>query len=137
MVDLTVINKESLKFLGACKEGTEWFLRNIGELPVNQLNDITGDYKGYVSWLRSNYPISVVDGVCKCIDGSTRVYDNGNMLSYTDSDGRTESYTYDSDGDMVICTDSDGRTDSYTYLKSEDFFIMSKNDKEILRVPLK
>jgi len=132
MVDLTVVNKESLEFLGACKDGAKWFLRNIGELPVNKLDEIVGDYEHYIRWLKNNYPISVDGDIHMFRGGFIKTYDdNGNELTYKNSDGFNWTKTYDDKGNILTYKNSNGfnwtRTyddngNALTYTDSNEFY---------------
>ena len=43
-----------LERLSACQDGIDWWVRNgLDGFPASHLKDITGDYMGYISWLRS------------------------------------------------------------------------------------
>jgi len=49
------ITKEWLTERDACKEGKEWWLRNVGEnFLVEDLDRIEGDFKGYIEWLHQH-----------------------------------------------------------------------------------
>jgi len=117
MVDLSIVNKESLEFLGACKKGKKWFIRNIGSMPVNKINEIEGGHEEYIDWLKNKYPVSI-DGMKHTFkDGSMRSYDkNGKILSYTDQHGRRWTRTFDDRGNILSYTDSDG----YSWTLSRD-----------------
>jgi len=137
MVDLSIVNKESLEFLGACKKGKEWFLRNIGTLPVSKINEIEDDYEDYIGWLKDNYPVSI-DGMKHTFrDGSVSTYnkngneisyinsngfkytktynENGNILSYDNSRGFSQTRTYNNKGNELTYIDSDGLSRTWTY----------------------
>ena len=43
---MNVVNKETLEHLGVNKHTVEWFVRNIGELPVSLIKSIEGNYIG-------------------------------------------------------------------------------------------
>ena len=53
---------------------------------------------------------------------------DGNITSYTDSNGNVTSFTYDSAGNTTSCTTPGGRTTSYTY--DLDGNVLSETDPE-------
>ena len=111
-MDFKLINRETLQRLGACAEGIEWFVKNIGTLPVEKLKLVEGDYRGYVTWARKAYqvgkkPIYEEHGnslTCRNINGRswTRTYDKDlNVLAYKDSNGYSWKKTYDEHGNLL------------------------------------
>lgn len=120
------VNEETLTALDASKGCKEWFLRNIGTLPAENINKIEGDFNGYVSWLKKKYKKGktniIKDGsgnvISYTIDGVgiTATYDSkGNQLTYKDSDGYSWERTYDKQGNMLTYKDSDGNSWERTY----------------------
>jgi len=126
MEKITVINKESLEKLKACKDGIRFFTRNIGELSVEKLKLVNGDYEDYVWWLKnaikkynSGYvkpPVKEFERVYN-LDGSWFEFTSGkfdNELSYKDSDGYWEKYTLDEYGNVLTFKNKRGYSYEYT-----------------------
>ena len=107
------LNKEMLERVNACKEGIDFVERNklIG-FPLERLNEVSGDYGGFVSWLQqrtfdqNNNVIRV-----EYSDGSwyTKEYDqNNNLIRFEDSDGSWYTKEYDQNNNVIKFEDSDG-----------------------------
>jgi len=47
-IDMSIVNEETLTKLDAREDIKKWFLRNIGTLPASKINDIEGEYNGYI-----------------------------------------------------------------------------------------
>ena len=136
----TPITIELLTEMKAC-EGATNFLEafNLEGYSLNDL-EITGDYRGYISWLDDKvvYPyifnsggIVITDiadkriAEIKASSGtaywSERTCDsNGNQLTSVDSDGYTFTWTYDSNGNVLTYVNSKGVTSTWTYDDSDN-----------------
>ena len=96
-----MVNKETLEHLNACEDGKNWFLRNIGELPVVKIKDIEGEYEGYIGWLRINFSPSKAR--------ETKIFDDkGNMVFYKDSLGVSQKRKFNDKGEVISYADSKG-----------------------------
>ena len=83
-----LINKEFLERNNACKDGKEWWLRNgLENFPLNRLNEIEGDYKDYIHWLKT-LPLCEYDS-------------RDNLIKETDPDGSIWTYEYDSQNNLI------------------------------------
>ena len=130
MKKITVVNKEVLKKLKACEDGIRFFVRNIGELPVDKLDLVEGDYKHYVEWLKNAVteynnkphkpPVKEFERVYN-LDGSWFEFTRdkfGYTLTYKNSDGYWSDYTRDKNGKILSFKNSNGV--SYEYTRDEN-----------------
>ena len=88
---------------GACKSAFDFVKRNKLEgFPLDRLNEIEGDYSGYVGWLREKL---------KC----QYEYDNhGNLIKRIFPDGRKIQYEYDNHGSLIKKIFPDGFESTWT-----------------------
>jgi hypothetical protein len=93
--------KLTIKWLNernACPEGIDWAIRNnwIDNFDLDDLDNVQGDFNGYISWLRTNKGVM------------TKFDSNGNMIHFKSSNGYEKWYKYDSTGNMVHFKSSNG-----------------------------
>jgi len=96
-MDNTTLNRAYLESLNACSDAIDFVERNnLVGFPVDRLNEVEGDYKDYVSWLKSEL-------------STRREYDsNGNKTLEVDPDGSECRYEYDSNGNKTLEVNPDG-----------------------------
>jgi len=58
-------------------------------------------------------------------------------LTHKENSGYSYEQTFDENNNLLTYKYSSGRLDEYTYNKTKDYFIVTKNNKKILKVPLK
>jgi len=126
MKEITVINKEVLEKLDACKDGINFFTRNIGELPVEKLESVKGDHNGYVHWLKDalkNYnicedkpPIKLFEHIDLGNNGWEEYTRDefGNTLAYKNNYGFSSKSTRDKFGNILYYENNEGGWKKYT-----------------------
>ena len=92
-----MITVKMLKKLNACQEGIKFFQNNKLEgFPISKLNEIKGDYKSYINWLKTKL-------------SETRIYDkNDNLIHSKASNGLETYYKYDSNNNIIHYKNSNG-----------------------------
>jgi len=101
---MKTITVEWLKKHHACKDGVKFVERNKLEgFPLERLNEVKGDYDGYVSWMLF-------------LNSNEHEYDShGNVTKKTYPNGRFWLYEYDVHGNMTKKTYSNGSVSVYEY----------------------
>ena len=90
------ITKELLKKLEACEDGIAWAERNnLLPFDSDNIKNIKGDFKGYISWLENQLIDITFDK-------------NGNELIYKDSKGFSWKQTFDEKGNVLTHENANG-----------------------------
>ena len=132
------LTKELLKKNGACKDAIAWCERNkLFGFPLDRLDEITGDFDCYVSWLKArtfNEQGLVIREILPSGHEWKYEYDsNGNMIREILSDGGEWKYEYDSRGNRIRGIHSSGQEWKYEYEYYDNGQLKRVND---LYVPL-
>lgn len=89
-MNTTTLNIPYLKAINACSGAIKFVKRNKLEgFPLNILDEVSGDYKGYVSWLHRE------------LKTKREFDDRGNKVSATHPDGIEFRWEYDDRGNMI------------------------------------
>jgi YD repeat-containing protein len=102
---MNIITLDFLIENGACKEGINFYRRNnLDGFPIDRLNDIKGDFDGFVWWIK--YQVSVVE---------RKFDDKGNKIYHKDSWGDEFHWKYDDKGNRIYERRSDSLVYHYGY----------------------
>jgi len=137
-----LITSETLKLLGACEEGIDWFIKNgLENFPMEKVSEIQGDHENFVYWIRENYPLSQKTEsdvlILETLSGIETYDSQGNQLTYKDSGGSSWKSTYDSQGNELTFKNSEKVSWKrvYEYSKSGQLLKIIQRDKIILCIP--
>ena len=143
---MELITKEWLEQRKACKEDIDFAERNgLVGFPVSRLGEITGDFNGFVSWVRDaskvKYEYDASGNMIKQVypSGSTYLWEydaSGNKVKKVDPNGNTYLWEYDASGNMIKEVYPNGRTYICEYILSEGQLIeVRKDGNSILTIP--
>ena len=127
---------ELLDKLNACDDSKSFIIRNklIG-FPLSRLDEVRGDYREYVSWIKNFKTIEVNDErniiFFEKISGywEKRKYDsNGNEIFLETSYGNWKKRKYDSNGNEMFLETSDGNWEKRKYDSNGNKIFLETSD---------
>ena len=120
-----ILTLKLLNALSACKEGIALVKNNNLEgFPLDRINEVKGDFKGFVEWLKKNLKTQLEyddnGNMIKKVDPYGDVFqyeydDNGNMIKKVLPDGNVYLFAYDDNGNMIKEVFPDGDVFQYEY----------------------
>ena len=124
------LTKKLLKQLHACSSGIEFCERyKLFGFPLERLDEIRGDYDGFVEWLKSKTNLEF-DQNQNLVRKETSLgwwakseyeYDqNGNMILQEYSDGWWKKFEYDQNNNQILREDSNGSLVKYEYDQNQN-----------------
>ena len=102
-MDQTTLNLKFLTALNACDAAKDFIKRNnLEAFPVSMLDQIQGDYDGWVKWIRNTLNTSQLE-----------FNTNGNIIYYKNSNGYEYWQEFDSNNNMIHYKNSIGCEQHY------------------------
>ena len=109
------LTKKLLKQLHACSSGIEFCERNkLFGFPLDQLNEIQGDYDGFVEWLKDRRNLEFDQ--------------NQNLVRYKASSGWWTKYEYDQNNNQILKEFSHGFWVKYEYDQNQNLVRWENSD---------
>ena len=119
-MDMSKVNEATLTALGACEDGKEWFVNNIKELDVSMITKISGEYNGYIRWLKNKY----IDTVFEFDDFGNVVYEENKI------NGTWSRITRDEKGYAIKIEDSYSEIYHYKYDDAGNCIYMGRDHSD-------
>jgi YD repeat-containing protein len=142
------ITEQWLKDNAACEDGIDFVVRNklIG-FPFNLIDDIDGDYEGYIEWVKDNKDNTLeYDDNCLLVryvgndhyPVNFKYDDNNNLIEKTfDYNELSHVYEYDDNNNLIFEQYPFGLTCNYKYDKNNNRTMCITHDKYGKHVSLK